>query len=84
MAPEQFGRPVDVRADIYSIGQIFYYLLTGKYHFEFAVHSAPSVNGLMPEIPESLSNLVDKSIQMNPEHRFQFLHSFHLLFMPNC
>lgn len=34
MAPEQFERqPLDARTDLYSIGAIFYYALTGSYAF---------------------------------------------------
>ena len=35
MAPEQFERvPIDLRADLYAIGCVFYYALTGTYAFD--------------------------------------------------
>jgi len=35
MAPEQFERvPIDLRADLYAIGCVFYYALTGTYPFD--------------------------------------------------
>jgi len=70
MAPEQSGRPVDIRADIYSIGQIFYYLLTGDYHFKYAQDKTPLPSKLNPQVSETLSNLVVKCIEVDPSHRF--------------
>jgi serine/threonine protein kinase len=35
MAPEQFERvPIDLKADLYAIGCVFYYALTGSYPFD--------------------------------------------------
>ena len=70
MAPEQSGRPVDVRADIYSIGQVFYYLLTGDYHFNHAHDKAPIPSQLNQQVSEALSALVVKCVEVDPSNRF--------------
>jgi serine/threonine protein kinase len=70
MAPEQSGRPVDVRADIYSIGQVFYYLLTGDYHFKYAHDKTPLPSQLNQQVSEALSALVLKCVEVDPSNRF--------------
>jgi serine/threonine protein kinase len=79
IAPEQISdaRRADIRADIYSLGCTFYYLLMGKppfaanslYEILQAHHSmdAMPLNLARPEVPVELAALVAKE----PERRFQ-------------
>jgi predicted ATPase/GAF domain-containing protein/tRNA A-37 threonylcarbamoyl transferase component Bud32/two-component sensor histidine kinase len=84
MAPEQTGRmnrPVDYRADYYSLGATFYQLLTGSVLFSSLdpleiVHShlartprAPS--DLNPRVPPALSGIVLKLLAKGAEDRYQ-------------
>ncbi|NVB39381.1 AAA family ATPase [Pseudenhygromyxa sp. WMMC2535] len=84
LAPEQSGwslRPVDPRSDLYSLGAIFYELLTGAVPFAHEdadellaalladVPSSPSAQ--RPEIPEVLSRLILKLLEKQPERRYQ-------------
>src|SRR5215208_217925 len=81
LSPEQAqGRPVDARADLYSIGVVLYELLTGRVPFdaEAAVTIAlkqvseeplpPSQ--LNPEISPQLEDVVIRALQKDPAYRF--------------
>ena len=83
-SPEQTGRinhRVDFASDLYSLGIIFYELLTRKLPFFSLdplelIHShlaeeAADVNQVNPEIPEMLSEIVSKLILKQPEKRYQ-------------
>lgn len=84
ISPEQTGRmnrPVDYRADFYSLGATFYEMLTGQLPFRSGdplelVHAhvarlplAPAV--LNPAIPAVLSELVLRLLAKNAEARYQ-------------
>ncbi len=83
IAPEQIhdARQADIRADIYSLGCTFYYLLTGRppfqatnlYEIYQAHHSmdAPLVNLVRPDVPVELALLVATMMAKEPEQRFQ-------------
>ncbi len=83
MAPEQFmGKSIDQRADIYSIGLIFYDLLLGRRRIEkvesaFAEfrgrieHAPPAPRSLDPEIPEPVDSIISRCLEPDPDDRFQ-------------
>ncbi|MBK7874670.1 MAG: serine/threonine protein kinase [Planctomycetes bacterium] len=68
MAPEQWERPlsVDHRADIYSIGVVFYELLTGE--LPIGAFALPSQKGA----PDArVDSVVMKTLAKEPERRYQ-------------
>ncbi|MGJ8656320.1 MAG: serine/threonine protein kinase [Akkermansiaceae bacterium] len=80
MAPEQFERtPLDQRTDMYSLGAMFYYSLTGNYPFDgdtapqvMASHLQNSVIPLQqarPDLPVWLCEWVMWHIQRDMNHR---------------
>ena len=82
MSPEQAqGERVDTRSDIFSLGIVFYEMLTGRRPFEggnpASVISAilrdtpRPVNELQPAVPRALARLVDRCLAKNPVDRFQ-------------
>jgi serine/threonine protein kinase len=84
LAPEQIvnSDDVDIRADIYSLGATFYFLLTGQPPFHetsMAYHklihhlgrSPKPVRSLRPEVPEGIAKIVDKMMAKNPWDRYR-------------
>ncbi|MBD2387084.1 trifunctional serine/threonine-protein kinase/ATP-binding protein/sensor histidine kinase [Cylindrospermum sp. FACHB-282] len=84
ISPEQTGRMnrgIDYRTDFYSLGVTFYQLLTGElpYQSEDAmelVHchiaqAPPLVHNINPQIPDVLSDIVNKLMVKNAEGRYQ-------------
>lgn len=82
MAPEQvIGKPVDARADVFSLGVVLYELLTGESPFDGdninttmyrIVNEAPippkTVN---PRLPEIFDYIVAKALAKHPDERYQ-------------
>jgi serine/threonine-protein kinase len=82
MSPEQArGRPVDLRADIYSTGAVLYFALTGKRPFDsddptstismVLTQDPPRPRSLDPRIPEALELIVQKAMAKEPRDRYQ-------------
>ena len=78
MSPEQcLGRAVDARSDLYSLGAMFYEMLTGRKLFEsesMANLVTAHVHYPVPRLPQNLAahqGLLDKLLAKQPEDRFQ-------------
>jgi serine/threonine protein kinase len=77
MSPEQIsGGEVDGRSDIFSLGIIFYELLSGSRPFR-GEHPAAIMYSIVNEeatrlssLPEALADAVDRCLKKNPEERF--------------
>jgi serine/threonine-protein kinase len=82
MSPEQVrGQRADARSDVFSLGAVFYELLTGKKAFQAeSMHSIlykvlegepePVLNAV-PDLPGSLAMVIQKALEKAPERRFQ-------------
>ena len=84
LAPEQTGlsnQTIDERSDLYSLGVIFYEMLTGRLPFDGentleVLHShlaqiAKSVDEIKPTVSITLSNIVKKLLSKDKEERYQ-------------
>ncbi len=83
VAPEQLEDPrgVDIRADLYSLGCTFYFLLTGQVPFPGGTliqkldrqrwQTAPGVNQLRTAIPPALAAVVRRLMAKHPDDRYQ-------------
>jgi len=82
MSPEQVqGKRVDARSDVFSLGAVFYELLS--YQKPFAAESIHAtmfkvvqcerdpLTKWVPDLPQPVVELVDKALQKEPTHRFQ-------------
>jgi len=84
MSPEQVqGDELDGRSDIFSLGIVFYELLTGQMPFKGAhpmavmysiVYEEPlTPSQLRTDIPKSLENIISLALQKNKDQRYQAL-----------
>jgi serine/threonine-protein kinase len=82
MAPEQImGRQIDARSDIFSLGIVFFQLLTGDLPFRgdnlnslfYKVTQVkhPSPSKINPKVIKPCEQILDKALAKNPDHRFQ-------------
>ena len=83
MAPEQArdASTVDIRADIYGLGGVLYWCLTGQLPFPFQGSpvealtrrlnsEAPSIRGVNPGLPADLDAVVGRMMALRPEDRY--------------
>jgi hypothetical protein len=77
LSPEQaLGRPVDQRSDLYSLGVMFYEMLTGEKPFnaeDAPVLLAKHVNAPVPRLPAQLARfqlVIDRLLAKSPDERF--------------
>jgi serine/threonine protein kinase len=83
VSPEQArgGGDVDVRADIYSLGATFYFLLAGRAPFAdgsapqkllwHQLKEPPPLRRLRPEVPEAMAAVVARMMMKHPPRRCQ-------------
>ena len=88
LPPEQAsGKGATLQSDIYSIGILMYELLTGKLPFkgDNAVEIAlkhlkepmPSIRDEIPDIPQSIENIILKATAKNPKNRYADAREMH-------
>ena len=80
MSPEQGrGQPVDARSDLYSLGVVGHYALTGRVPFDGANSSTIIAKHLgspapvlveVPSIPRMLAEAVDRCLRKEPSARY--------------
>ena len=81
MSPEQIeGKPLDQRSDVYSLGVLLYYLLTGSPPFEESstqgyIHAhlnkmPEPVRKLRKELPRAFQPVVEKALAKKPQERY--------------
>jgi streptogramin lyase/predicted Ser/Thr protein kinase len=81
IAPEQIrGEGVDARADVYALGCLLFYVLTGVAPYrrdsdEATLYAhlhdaAPDARALVPEVPEALAEVVARALEKDPDDRF--------------
>lgn len=95
MAPEAImGNTSDERADIFSLGAVFYEMLSGQRAFQSNSHgevlqsvlnnTPPSLMKIRPEIPVTLALLVDRMLAKDPKARFQSMGDVHAALAAAC
>lgn len=69
LSPEQFHNPnlANVQSDIYSLGIMFYEMLTGK----VPGRRSPMPSSFFPDIPRKLDDIFDKMCMDDTEDRYQ-------------
>jgi serine/threonine protein kinase len=82
MSPEQAqGQPVDPRSDVYSLGVVFYEMVTGRKPYQadtpmaviwkLASEPLPSPRKFQPSLPDRVEAVLVKVLARNPQNRFQ-------------
>ena len=95
MSPEQASHlhRVDTRSDIYSLGATLYYLLAGKAPFssggsvierlnQLANAQPLSIRDLRDDVPQELSDIIDRMLAKSPADRFQSVHEAAMALRP--
>jgi serine/threonine-protein kinase len=81
MSPEQVsGEPIDARSDLYSLGVVGFFALTGRFPFDAEVasavlvqhvtHSAPPVASINHDTPPAMATIIDRCLRRDKSHRF--------------
>lgn len=81
MSPEQVqGTAIDGRSDLYALGLVGFYLLSGRHPFEglaagaamvaHATQTPPSLLSVAPNLPRALAAVIDRCLAKSPAERF--------------
>jgi hypothetical protein len=85
VAPEQVdGRPVDQRSNLYSLGALYYYVLTGQNVFDGApaeVHKQHQNGSIRPpsqivNVPAQIEAVIMRALDRSPTKRFLTVRQF--------
>jgi serine/threonine-protein kinase len=88
MSPEQCrgAEKVDPRSDIYSLGVIFYEMVTGRVPFEaqglgdlliaHMTEEPPPLRSIEPSVPEPIEAAIQKALAKSADARFQSMDAF--------
>ncbi|MGD2125204.1 MAG: serine/threonine-protein kinase [Desulfobacteraceae bacterium] len=87
MSPEQInGHEIDGRSDIFSLGVVFFELLTGQLPFhgknltnlfyQITQVRHPSPRAINPKVPKPCEQIVDSALAKDPSKRFESSASF--------
>jgi serine/threonine protein kinase len=82
IAPEQaMGHPVDARADIYSLGVVLFYLVTGRVPFvavqpmtvaaKHVSEPPPPPHQFRPDLPPAAERVILKALAKDPTERYR-------------
>jgi formylglycine-generating enzyme required for sulfatase activity len=80
MAPESWLKQATERSDIFSLGLMFYELLSGRGPFRdvpvrelplaLSQRDARPLRAVAPHVPEALAAVIDRCVRRNPQERF--------------
>ncbi len=86
MAPEQWAGEADPRTDIYSLGVVFYEMITGHRPFTADTPAAillkhlrdplPRPKSFIPDLPDAVELVLFKVLDKEPENRYQDMGQF--------
>src|SRR5262249_4387864 len=96
IAPEQAKdlSRADTRSDLYSLGSILYFAVTGRppfprgsaveKFFQHQFEEPPAVARLRPDIPRVLAVIIERLLAKKPEDRFQYAADLAEALAPFC
>ena len=81
MSPEQaHGEPVDGRSDLYALGCVGFFALSGRLPFEgttpqailiaHATKTPPTLRSVAPHVPVALATVIDRCLNKRPSDRY--------------
>jgi serine/threonine protein kinase len=86
MAPEQWLNQISAQSDIYSLGVVFYELVTGRKPYTADTPTAiflkqsndplPRPRSFVPDLPEEVERVLYKALAKKPEDRYASMDNF--------